>query len=98
MGRLQAGCTLLFSCQGNAWPERADTWTGKGQDRAVNTYCYRAHSIAFTPEKVMASCNKQSASLLSWDGAGRRPITCPLGVWLGQASAWPGMGNKKGVH
>jgi len=33
MGRLQ----LVIQSQRGAWPDRAHTWTGKGQDRAVST-------------------------------------------------------------
>ena len=95
-----AGCRQGAPCYSEL--RQCMTWKGGHLDRKRArhgsehiTYCYRAHSIAFTPEKVMASCNKRFASLLSWDGAGRRPITCPLGVWLGQASAWPGRAIKK---
>jgi len=41
-GRLQ----LVIESQGNAWPERADTWTGKGQDRAVSILLTAAEQSA----------------------------------------------------
>ncbi len=56
--------------------------------RPGGAYTHRHLYLRTSNSGTMVQLGHNAAKLVL-DGAGCRPITCPLGVWLGQANAWP---------